>query len=176
MVPAVALKAAPSAPVAPPPQPLVAELTESPRSARGGARWSRWRERHWSRSARDDDEPRESRRSAREDDDEPKASRRALHAASDDSESKESAMDIDLPSAKTTHHDTATGMLRINSRPWSQIYIDGKLIGHTPQYGLTLVPGTHNVRLVSEELEMSKSIDVDIEAGTTTTRVENLGE
>jgi hypothetical protein len=72
--------------------------------------------------------------------------------------------------------DSAPAMLRINSRPWSQVFIDGKLIGNTPQLGIQLSAGKHSVRLVNSEFGMSKTIALKLGAGESVTRVEILSE
>jgi serine/threonine-protein kinase len=41
----------------------------------------------------------------------------------------------------------APGRLFVNSRPWGQLFIDGELIGNTPQPDLSLRPGTHVIRV-----------------------------
>jgi hypothetical protein len=66
------------------------------------------------------------------------------------------------------------GTLRINSRPWAQLYIDGQLVGNTPQLGLRVSPGEHSIRLVNPQFVMSKSFSVNVGAGETVTRVESL--
>jgi PEGA domain len=70
----------------------------------------------------------------------------------------------------------APAMLRINSRPWSQIFIDGKWIGNTPQLGIQLTAGQHSVRLVNNEFGMSKTFTVKLASGELVTRVETLKE
>jgi serine/threonine-protein kinase len=40
------------------------------------------------------------------------------------------------------------GRLFINATPWGQVYLDGTLIGNTPQAALPVVPGSHRVRVV----------------------------
>ncbi|HKU40681.1 MAG TPA: PEGA domain-containing protein [Polyangiales bacterium] len=67
-----------------------------------------------------------------------------------------------------------TGTLRVNSRPWSQVFVDGKLIGVTPQRSISLPAGTHTLLLVNEEFEIKKSVQVEIKPGETTTQVLNL--
>jgi eukaryotic-like serine/threonine-protein kinase len=68
------------------------------------------------------------------------------------------------------------GALSINSRPWSQVTIDGKLVGNTPQIGVQLSVGRHKVKLVNPELDMTRGFSVDIEAGKTTTKTVEFGE
>jgi hypothetical protein len=69
-----------------------------------------------------------------------------------------------------------SGMLRINSRPWSKVFVDGTLIGTTPQMAITLSPGQHTIELVNPDLEMSKTVLVDIEPNQLLTKVVNLIE
>ena len=68
----------------------------------------------------------------------------------------------------------APGLLRINSRPWSQVTLDGAAVGHTPLIDLRVAPGSHSLRLVNPEFGLSKSIQVKVAAGETVTRVELL--
>jgi serine/threonine-protein kinase len=64
--------------------------------------------------------------------------------------------------------------LRINSRPWSQIFVDGKPVGNTPQLALQVNAGHHTIRLVNPELDVSKTFELDAHAGETLSRVELL--
>ncbi len=64
----------------------------------------------------------------------------------------------------------------MNSRPWSQVVVDGKLVGNTPQMGLRLRAGTHTVELTNPELGMSKKFKVDVKADDIVTRSEMLEE
>ncbi len=67
-----------------------------------------------------------------------------------------------------------TGTLRINTRPWSQVYVDGALIGNTPQMNIPLRAGTHRVTLVNTEFNIRETITVNIAAGATETKVLTL--
>lgn len=69
-----------------------------------------------------------------------------------------------------------TGGLRVNSRPWSQVYVDGRLIGNTPQMNIPLPAGKHQLDLVNPQMGMKKSLAVKIKAGETLTKVVNLVE
>jgi serine/threonine-protein kinase len=69
-----------------------------------------------------------------------------------------------------------TGVLRINSRPWAQLYLDGRLVGNTPQLGLSVSAGEHSVRLVNPQFVMSKSFSVVVGPAETVTRVESLAD
>jgi serine/threonine-protein kinase len=66
------------------------------------------------------------------------------------------------------------GALRVNSRPWSQVYVDGRLVGNTPLLNLPLRAGKHKVKLVNPELGMSKQMTVQIDKGKATTKVVEL--
>ncbi len=67
-----------------------------------------------------------------------------------------------------------TGTLRINSRPWSQVYVDGRLIGNTPQMNLQLAAGRHRVTLVNPDFNIRHTVSVNITPGETTTRIVQL--
>jgi hypothetical protein len=69
-----------------------------------------------------------------------------------------------------------TGILRINSRPWAQIIVDGRLMGNTPQPNLQLSPGNHKVQLVNQPMGLSKSFSITVKAGEVVTKVMNLSE
>ncbi|MFO0680489.1 MAG: serine/threonine-protein kinase [Sandaracinus sp.] len=62
------------------------------------------------------------------------------------------------------------GTLRINTRPWSQVFVDGRLIGNTPQMNIPLPAGRHTVTLVNSEFNIRETITVTIQAGQTTTQ------
>lgn len=70
--------------------------------------------------------------------------------------------------------DAKLGSLRINTRPWSRVTVDGKLIGNTPQMNIPLAAGTHKVSLVNPEFGLKKDLTVQIKAGETVTRVLSL--
>jgi serine/threonine-protein kinase len=68
------------------------------------------------------------------------------------------------------------GTLRVNSRPWSQVFVDGKLVGNTPQMAISLSPGSHKLKLVSPDLGLTKQMTVQVDKGKVTTKVVNLIE
>jgi hypothetical protein len=70
---------------------------------------------------------------------------------------------------------TKTGTLQINSRPWADVYVDNKPVGHTPQMGLQLSPGHHTIKLTNPTMGMSKTLSVTIRAGETIKKIETLG-
>jgi serine/threonine-protein kinase len=62
----------------------------------------------------------------------------------------------------------------LNSRPWSQVSVDGKPVGNTPQMGLRLSAGTHQISLVNPQMGMSKKFKVEVQADQIVTRIETL--
>jgi serine/threonine protein kinase len=54
------------------------------------------------------------------------------------------------PSAQAAGPNTSPGRLFVNSTPWGQLYIDGQLVGNTPQANLVVPAGSHRVRVVRE--------------------------
>lgn len=69
-----------------------------------------------------------------------------------------------------------TGTLRITSLPWAQVFVDGRMVGYTPQRGIRLTPGEHAVQLVNPEFNMRKTLQVQIARGEEVTRRELLEE
>ncbi len=70
--------------------------------------------------------------------------------------------------------NTGTGTLRINTRPWSQVFVDGQLVGNTPQHNIQLRAGTHRITLVNAEFNIREVVSIDIVAGQTVTRALTL--
>lgn len=66
------------------------------------------------------------------------------------------------------------GTLRVNTRPWSQVYVDNRLIGNTPQMNIKLPAGKHRVTLVNPDFSLRRTVTVTIKAGETVTKVLNL--
>lgn len=67
-----------------------------------------------------------------------------------------------------------TGTLQVNSQPWSQVIIDGRVIGNTPQMGITLPAGTHRVELVNPQFNARETFTVNIQPGQVERRVVRL--
>lgn len=66
------------------------------------------------------------------------------------------------------------GVLQISSQPWSLVIIDDQVVGTTPQRAIRLPAGRHVVRLVNDDLQMSKRIKVQIREGKTLKTFVNL--
>jgi hypothetical protein len=62
----------------------------------------------------------------------------------------------------------------VNSRPWSQVRVDGRVIGNTPQMSISLPAGSHRVELTNPESNGHASFTVDIRPGQTETRIVTL--
>jgi hypothetical protein len=67
-----------------------------------------------------------------------------------------------------------TGVLRVNTRPWSQVYVGNRLVGNTPQMGIQLPSGRHRITLVNPAFGIRKTISVRIRAGQTVTKILTL--
>ncbi len=57
------------------------------------------------------------------------------------------------------------GTLRVQTVPWSQVFVDGQLIGNTPQTNISLPAGSHRVTLVNPDFNIRENVNVTIEAG-----------
>jgi eukaryotic-like serine/threonine-protein kinase len=133
-------------------------------------------------SAEEADEPATRRRSrARSDDDADDTE----HASAprreprEPREPRESPAPDDEPAARrepAAASGAGGGMLRLNSRPWSQVYVDGRMVGNTPQMGLPLSPGSHSIRLVNQQMGLSKTFSVSIKPGQMVTKIVDLVE
>ena len=66
------------------------------------------------------------------------------------------------------------GTLLINSTPWSQVIVDGRVIGNTPQMNISLPSGSHRVELVNEQFNVRETLTVQITPGETTRRIVRL--
>jgi hypothetical protein len=70
----------------------------------------------------------------------------------------------------------ALGTLRINSRPWSQVFIDNKPVGTTPLLNVSVSAGQHSVRLVNNVFGMRKTFDVSVAPGENVSHVVALDD
>jgi len=62
---------------------------------------------------------------------------------------------------------TEAGQLMVGPEPWSNVYVDGQLVGTTPFGGVELEPGTYTVRLSNPEFQ-DDTHTIEITAGETT--------
>ncbi len=63
-----------------------------------------------------------------------------------------------------------TGLLNLDSTPWSIVSVGGRVLGQTPIVGASLPVGTHTVFLSNPELGLKTTYQVTITAGHTTAR------
>jgi serine/threonine-protein kinase len=70
--------------------------------------------------------------------------------------------------------DDAKGTLRVNSRPWSRVYIDGRMVGNTPQMQLSLAAGWHTLTLVNPDFGLQKVVTIRIKPGELVTKIIDL--
>jgi serine/threonine protein kinase len=76
-----------------------------------------------------------------------------------------------VPAAEAASKPSGQGMLRINSRPWAQVFVDNRLVGNTPQMGIVVPAGKHNITLVNPTFGMKKTIPVSVRPGETITKI-----
>src|SRR5881396_241753 len=58
---------------------------------------------------------------------------------------------VPAPAARAPSRPAAApGRLFVNATPWGQVYVDGVLIGNTPQAGVSISPGAHRLRIVRD--------------------------
>ena len=69
----------------------------------------------------------------------------------------------------------STGYLRVNSKPWTKIMVDGSETGlNTPQVAMKLPPGEHKITLHNPQFNVRETFSVNIQAGETVTVIKNL--
>jgi serine/threonine protein kinase len=69
----------------------------------------------------------------------------------------------------------AEGFLRLGSKPWTNITVDGKDTGlHTPQTKIKLGAGSHRITLTNPQFNIKETFSVDIKAGQTETVIKDL--
>jgi hypothetical protein len=73
--------------------------------------------------------------------------------------------EADKPSKPEKPAAVETGKLRVNTRPWSQVFVDGKSYGATPRMNIDLPAGTHTLKLINQEFNITKTLEVEIVPG-----------
>ncbi len=68
------------------------------------------------------------------------------------------------------------GLLRLNTEPWSEVYLKGKKLGVTPLVDVKLPAGTHALSLVNPKKGINTTLSVTIKPGKTTSLVKELSE
>jgi eukaryotic-like serine/threonine-protein kinase len=57
------------------------------------------------------------------------------------------------------------GFLTIATVPWTEVMLDGVLVGTTPLYRLAVTPGQHQFHFINEALEVAEEEEFILEAG-----------
>jgi hypothetical protein len=102
---------------------------------------------------------------------EPAARRESPSATTKHTEANAVAREIAVAPAPAAVGSGHLGLLRLNTRPWSQVFVDGRLIGNTPIMGVPLKAGEHRVELVNEAMDVRKTIQVKIKPDEVVTKI-----
>jgi len=78
------------------------------------------------------------------------------------------------PTSKPATATRGTGILRINTRPWSTVSVDGVAVGNTPQMNIKVSAGTHTLTLENPQFGVKQKLTVTVRPGETVTRVVTL--
>ena len=68
-----------------------------------------------------------------------------------------------------------TGLLSINSKPWSEVHLGPQKLGLTPLHDLRLPAGRHLLRLVNAARGLEKIVPVVIKSDQTLSLLVELG-
>jgi hypothetical protein len=74
----------------------------------------------------------------------------------------------DAPPRPTDGPGKARGKLNLAATPWADVYFNGKKLGVTPLIDFSLPVGKHALKLRNPEKKISKTVNVEIKAGQTT--------
>jgi hypothetical protein len=81
---------------------------------------------------------------------------------------------VDKPADKPAA-GSGEGYLRVGSKPWTNIIVDGKDTGlHTPQTRLKLAAGSHRITLTNPQANIKETFSVEIRSGETETVIKDL--
>ena len=81
----------------------------------------------------------------------------------------------DKSSAPASSGGGGEGWLRLGSKPWTNIIVDGKETGlHTPQTHLKLGAGSHRITLTNPQFNIKETFSVEIKSGETETVIKDL--
>jgi hypothetical protein len=95
----------------------------------------------------------------------------ALAAAEEPADSEPEPEPAPAPEPEREHQPPpGMGVLHVQSRPWSQVHVDGRLVGSTPQRNIDLPAGRHRLVLINPEFNIRQALDVNIRAGQVTNR------
>jgi hypothetical protein len=80
------------------------------------------------------------------------------------------------PKRKVAKRRPRYGRLRIDTEPWSVVYLGKRKLGITPIMGVKLPAGTHKVTAVNKEQGLKKTFKITIRPKKTTTVHKNLSQ
>jgi serine/threonine-protein kinase len=80
------------------------------------------------------------------------------------------------PEPAAAARSVGTGTLRVQTRPWSKVSIDGRPVGTTPLMNVPLSAGSHTLTFTNDDFGIKKVVKVQIEAGQVLTQVLTLTE
>ena len=79
------------------------------------------------------------------------------------------------PAPPSRRAASGEGSLRLGSKPWTNISIDGKDTGlHTPQLKIKLAAGSHRITLTNPQFNIKETFSVEIKAGAEETVIKDL--
>jgi serine/threonine-protein kinase len=108
------------------------------------------------------------------------APRVAAHAQAQPAPASANAPESEVPAVTNTltpasaEPVVANGYLSLDSAPWSNVLLGGKLLGTTPLVRVPLPPGRHVLTLQNPELGKSTSYVVEIKSGAIVKRMVGL--
>jgi hypothetical protein len=74
------------------------------------------------------------------------------------------------PTPRPAPAKVTTGLLRLDTEPWTQVFFKGRKLGDTPLIDVRLPSGPHELLLINDEQRIRTVIDVEISTGRTTTK------
>jgi serine/threonine-protein kinase len=77
---------------------------------------------------------------------------------------------VPIPSPAPAPATAETGLLNLDTSPWSTVSVNGRVLGPTPIVGASLPAGLHTLVLSNPELGLKTTYQVTITAGKTTAR------
>jgi len=66
------------------------------------------------------------------------------------------------------------GTLELNCTPWCEVFVDNRRAGESPLLGVALPAGRHKVRVRNPQLDVSRTLFVEIRAGEVTRQLVDL--
>lgn len=76
----------------------------------------------------------------------------------------------------SSNNAPATGALSIDSRPWTDVLVDGARVGRTPVVGVRLSVGQRKVTLINAQYGIKESFRIDVRAGRSETMLKDYSE